>query len=110
MAEGRDCRRAVTGAVKVLAFGHLSLVLCHGWRARRAKEKSKSMEQCSRERAGKHRVLSAALFHDCSTEDVRGVRRTLNDERRRRAAGCWPQAVGSGPSFVFAIRLRKWAH
>jgi hypothetical protein len=43
-----------------------------GWRALRAKENLKSMEQCLRAKAGKYRLFSAALFHDCSMRHERG--------------------------------------
>jgi len=42
-------------------------------KARRArKENLRSMEQCLRAKAGKHRLLARALFHDCSRAPSRG--------------------------------------
>jgi len=41
------------------------------WRAPRAKDNLKSMEQCFRGRAGKCRLFAPTLFHDCSTLGAR---------------------------------------
>jgi hypothetical protein len=44
------------------------------WRGPRAKETLRSMEQCFRAKAGKHRLLARTLFHDCSIEQPRDSR------------------------------------
>jgi len=41
-------------------------------RAPRAKEKLRSMEQCFRAKAAKHRLLAGTLFRDCSMVQARG--------------------------------------
>ena len=57
-----------------------------GWPvARRArKENLRSMEQCLRAKAGKHRLLARALFHDCSLAPSRGQ---LHHGAHRAAVG-----------------------
>src|SRR5262245_61841555 len=50
------------------------------WRAPRAKEKLRSMEQCFRAKAGKRRLSARRLFHDCSTEHARGEDRGTRGE------------------------------